>query len=229
MSTSLFDSIIDASDTITLSGFFICTVTALFLGLLISIVFMYNNRSSKGFVITLSLMPAIVSVVIMMVSGSLGASVAVAGAFSLTRFRSAPGTAKEICAIFLVMAVGLACGRGYVVFAFMFTLIMCLADIAFTKINGTLYDAHETGKTLRVTVPEDLEYDAMFKDIFEKYTDEAKLIRVKTTNLGSLNALTYSIQLKASGTEKKLIDALRTRNGNLEISISQPTSIAEEL
>ena len=229
MSTSLFGSIIDASDTITLSGFFICTVTALFLGLLISVVFMYNNRSSKGFVITLSLMPAIVSVVIMMVSGSLGASVAVAGAFSLTRFRSAPGTAKEICAIFLVMAVGLACGRGYVAFASMFTLIMCSADIAFTKINGALYDAHETGKTLRVTVPEDLEYDAMFEDIFEKYTDEAELVRVKTTNLGSLVALTYSIRLKARGTEKKLIDALRTRNGNLEISISRPASIAEEL
>ena len=169
-----------------------------------------------------------VSVVILMVSGSIGAGVAVAGTFSLVRFRSAPGSAREIAAVFIAMAIGLACGMGCVGFAALFTVIMCLMELLYSK-TGFGETQEPLQKTLSVTLPESLEYSEIFSDLFAEYTTEAKMTRVKTANLGSLNRLSYDITLRAPGTEKALIDAIRCRNGNLEVSIGSRATESNEL
>lgn len=217
---NLFSCIYNPATGITLGTFLICVVVSLVLGAGIALVFGIKNRSSRSFLTTLALLPATVTVVIMLVNGNLGAGVAVAGAFSLVRFRSVPGTAREIGAIFLAMAVGLACGMGYPAFAVVFAAIMCAVLMAYTLSGfGSGRDFH-LRKVLRITVPEDLDYAQIFDDIFQQYTVSAVLTAVKTTNLGSLNRLTYEVVLRKAGTEKQLIDALRCRNGNLEISMS---------
>ena len=215
--------------TFTLQGFAVCVGCALALGILLGFVYMLNESYTKSFVKTLALIPAMVAVVIMMVSGSLGASVAVAGTFSLVRFRSAPGTAREIGWIFLAMAAGLACGMGYPAFAALFCFIMCLADIALTKLGYTNRKGMELKKTLMITIPEDLEYDTVFDDLMKKYTTEYEMTKVKTTNLGSLNRLTYNLTMREAKNEKAFIDELRTRNGNLEIALLSQSLPVNEL
>ncbi len=225
---TLFSCIYDTASGITAESFFLCVGIALVLGALIALVAGFRTRCSGSFLVTLALLPAIVTVVIMLVNGNLGAGVAVAGAFSLVRFRSVPGTAREIGAIFMAMAVGLACGMGYPGFGAVFAVIMCLMLTAYTLANFGKSRDFRLRKILRVTVPEDLDYAEIFDDLFEEYTSYAVLTAVKTTNLGSLNRLTYEIVLRKSGTEKALIDALRCRNGNLEISLSlQSTEVGE--
>ncbi len=145
---------------------------------------------------------------------------AVAGAFSLVRFRSAPGTAKEICAVFLSMAVGLACGMGYVAFGAIFAVILAIVSMVYDKVGFLEKTDRCLEKTLKVTVPEDLDYEGMFDDLFKKYTSSYKLMGVKTSNLGSLNKLRYNVTMKKAGTDKAFIDELRCRNGNLEINLS---------
>ena len=215
-----FTCIYDIATGITVEAFLICVGVALVLGIAIAVVSGFRARCSGSFLMTLALLPAIVTVVIMMVNGNLGAGVAVAGAFSLVRFRSVPGTAKEIGAIFLAMAAGLACGMGYPLFAAMFAVIMCVMIMAFSAFSFGQRRDWRDRKQLRITLPEDLDYADLFEDLFAKYTTQATLVAVKTTNLGSLNRLTYEIVMKKSGTEKAFIDELRCRNGNLEISMS---------
>ena len=186
------------------------------------------NRCSGSLAVTLATLPAVVAVVILMVNGNIGAGVAVAGAFSLVRFRSAPGTGKEIAAVFTSMATGLACGMGSPTLALLFVLILCAADLVYVK-TGFAAGKGAGQRLLHITVPESLEYASMFDDLFETYTTSAKLLRVKTANLGSLNRLTYEIELKKPGTEKALLDELRCRNGNLEISLSVQTEDPAEL
>ena len=230
MLNSLFSSLYSTSTgSITLSAFCASIAAALVLGAVLTLVYVRQSACTKSFAVTLATLPAVVAIIIMMVSGNLGAGVAVAGAFSLVRFRSEPGTAREICAIFLAMAVGLACGMGYLGFAALFTAVMCLVTVLYMKTGfGSPGKGAELRKTLRITVPEDLDYGGAFDDLFEKYTAEARLTKVKTTNLGSLNKLTYDILLREPGSEKQLIDDLRCRNGNLEISSSiQPTDTRE--
>lgn len=223
-----FEALYTAATGITLGDFLLCVAAALVLGALVALTAGFRTRCSSSFLLTLSVLPAIVAVVIMLVNGNLGAGVAVAGAFSLVRFRSMPGTAKEIGMIFLGMAVGLACGMGYPVFAAIFAVTLCAVVFLYSLLNFGQKRNFQLRKTLRVTVPEDLDYGSVFDDIFAQYTASAQLLSVKTTNLGSLNRLTYEIVLKDSGTEKALIDALRCRNGNLEISLSyQPTEQTE--
>lgn len=208
-----------AASGLTLGNFLLSILTALVLGVIIALSWRYKCQCSRSLTVTLASLPAIVAVVIMMVGGNLGTGLAVAGTFSMVRFRSMPGTAKEICAVFLAVAVGLACGAGYPIVAVILTIVMSLFNI-------TLAGVHFGGKNeelrrnLRITVPEDLDYTEVFSDILTGFTTEAKLVSVKTTNLGSLNKLTYEITLKKTGTEKEMIDQLRCRNGNLEISIS---------
>lgn len=215
-----FASLYDPVVGITLGTFLICIGAALALGLIMALVCRFRSDHSRGFTMTLALLPATVAVVIMMVNGNLGAGVAVAGAFSLVRFRSSPGTAREIGGLFLAMAVGLACGMGYPGFGAIFAGIMCLAMVVLSLINfGGGRDA-TMGRVLRITVPEDLDYPTIFEDLFQQYALRVKLISVKTTNLGSLNRLTYQLTIRKAGTEKEFIDALRCRNGNLEISMS---------
>ena len=209
-----------ASSAITLGDLLICIGAALVLGLLIALTYQFRTPCSRSLVVTLASLPAIVAVVIMMVGGNLGTGIAVAGTFSLVRFRTMPGTAREICAVFLSTAVGLACGAGYPVVGVILTVILCLFHLVLTAVNFGGGKNSDLRKNLKVTVPEDLDYGSIFDDIFAKYTSEAKLVAVKTTNLGSLNKLSYDVVLKKSGTEKAMIDELRCRNGNLEISIS---------
>jgi hypothetical protein len=217
------------SGTITLSGFLISLVSALLLGAGLALAVTRHASCSRGFTLTLALLPAAVSIVIMMVSGNLGAGVAVAGTFSLVRFRSAPGTAREIGSVFLAMAVGLACGMGYPGFAALFTLIMCGVTLLYIRLGLTAEKGAALRRNLRITIPEDLDYTGIFDDLFAKYAVQSRLTGVKTTNLGSLNRLSYELTLRQAGDEKRLIDELRCRNGNLEISSSAPAWDNREL
>ena len=229
MLDSILTTTTDTAGTISITGFLICVFSALVLGLILTLVYQSYAKTTKSFAVTLATLPAIVAVIIMMVSGSLGAGVAVAGTFSLVRFRSAAGTAREIGAIFTSMAIGLACGMGYPVFALFFTVILCLVYLLYAKTSFGESKSDDLHKTLRITVPEDLEYGTMFDDLMEQYTSRSALTQVKTTNLGSLNRLTYDVTLRQPGTEKAFIDALRCRNGNLEIGISAYQTEVSEL
>ena len=215
-----FSCLYETTAGLTVSAFLICVGVALALGAVTALVGTWRTASSKSFAVTLALLPGIVCVVIMMVNGNLGAGVAVAGAFSLVRFRSAPGSAKEICLVFLAMALGLACGMGYPGFAALFAVVMWLVLPLATLTGFGITRESMLRKTLRITIPEDLDYTGVFDEIFKKYTRQAVLTTVKTTNMGSLIRLTYDITLKQADCEKEMIDALRCRNGNLEISIS---------
>ena len=213
--SSIFQSIL--TSTLTPATFFICTAVSIVLGLLIALCYMKTcKKHNGGFVTTIALLPAVVQIVIMLVNGNLGAGVAVAGAFSLVRFRSIPGTAREICMIFIAMAAGLATGMGYLAFAAIFVLIAALLSLLYAKI-GLGEKASQGKKSLVVVIPESLNYTEVFADLFDEYTESNELVSVKTTNMGSLFKLTYEIKLKDPAREKEFIDALRTRNGNLEI------------
>ena len=192
-----------------------CTLASIVLGVFCSLIYMYRSRYHKNFVVTLALMPLIVQLVIMLVNGNLGAGVAVMGAFSLVRFRSIPGTAKDIGSIFCAMAVGLATGMGYLAAALIFLLCFSVVNVI---LNVSRFGEGNQGeKQLKITIPENLDYMGIFDDLFEKYTKEYHLTQVKTTNMGSLFELTYSINLKSGQEEKKFIDDIRCRNGNLKI------------
>jgi hypothetical protein len=229
MMQSVFSGIYDPAMGVTLGSFLISITVALVLGALMAVVYCFRSQHSRSFVVTLALLPATVSVVIMLVNGNLGAGVAVAGTFSLVRFRSTPGTAKEITAIFLAMAVGLACGMGYPGFAALFAVLMCAVSMLYTLTNFGGKPKGRLRRVLRITVPENLDYPNAFDDLFARYTSNAQLTEVKTTNLGSLNRLTYELTLLREGTEKEFIDEIRCRNGNLEISMSYQAAESREL
>ena len=230
MLESIFRGVFDTDYTVVISvvDFLLCLGTALILGLVMALSYMYKTRYTKSFVITLSLLPAVVCIVIMMVNGNVGAGVAVAGAFSLVRFRSVPGTAKEICTLFLAMGAGLIAGMGYLGFAALFTFIMCVIFIVYNQLDFGSRKNAAVYKTLNITIPEDLDYSDVFDDIFAEYTTSCEVIRVKTTNMGSMFRITYNIAMRDPAKEKEMIDKIRVRNGNLEISVSkQDTGIAE--
>lgn len=207
---------------ITLQGFFICTAVSVVLGIGTALISMFKSKYSQSFVITLAILPAVVQIVIMLVNGNVGAGVAVAGTFSLVRFRSVPGTAKEIGSIFLAMAIGLATGMGYVTLAAIFFVIMVAVIILLTVIN--FGQPKNPERTLKITIPENLDYDGLFDDIFEKYTKSYYLDKVKTSNMGTLYELQYQIVLKSTLLPKSFLDEIRCRNGNLNIICSREES-----
>ena len=223
----LFDS--DLTPVIGIADFALCLGCSLVLGFVMALAYMHRTRYTKSFVITLALLPAVVCIVIMMVNGNVGAGVAVAGAFSLVRFRSVPGTAKEICTLFLAMAAGLITGMGYLGYAALFTVIMCAIVMLCSHFDFGASKNKAMHKVLTVTIPEDLDYTGVFDDIFDAYTTEHSLSRVKTTNMGSMFRLTYSIVLRDPAKEKEMIDKLRCRNGNLEIAVSYQDTTVNEL
>ncbi|EFX52329.1 hypothetical protein HMPREF9422_1469 [Streptococcus cristatus ATCC 51100] len=200
---------------------------SLLLGLVIAKVYQFKTVYSKSFVMSLALLPTLIAIVIFLVNGSLGAGVAVMGAFSLIRFRSAPGGAKELVFIFLVMTIGIAIGMGYLVFATVFTLIMSLAMLLLEVVN--FGQMKHSMRQLTIVIPESLDYESIFDDIFNKAANHVELANVKTSDMGSLFKIKYIIQLNGRMTEKELIDALRTRNGNLEIAISRYITKENEL
>ena len=220
----MFNSIL--GETLTIESFLACLGTAFVLGLIISLVYMKTTHSNRNFVTTLALLPAIVATVILLVNGNLGTGIAVMGAFSLVRFRSIPGNSRSILFIFFAMAIGLAVGTGYLAFAAVFTVVLA-ALTGFLHLvkfgSGSLQE-----KKLVVLVPEDLDYTSVFDKIFDKYTTHHTLEKAKTTNMGSLFQLSYSVNLKRDVNEKKFIDELRVKNGNLKVMLSHAL-LEEEL
>lgn len=211
----MFESVINGKLSITSA--LICILSSVILGLIISIVHMKTSKYSKNYIITLAIIPLLVSTIMIMVNGNLGTGVAIAGAFSLVRFRSMPGNSKEIISVFFAMTIGIAIGMGQVFFALLITLVTSLIILLF-HLTKFASDKNKY-KTLDIVVPETLDYDNMFTDILKKYTHKYELIRIKTTNLGSLYELRYDITIKNETNEKELIDELRVRNGNLKVCI----------
>ena len=225
----LFASIVTAGTGLTLKSYLIALGASLICGLIVLFATAFKNRVTKSFAVTVLLLPAIVQTVIMMVNGNVGTGVAVAGAFSLVRFRSVPGTAKEICTLFLAMGAGLIAGMGYLGYAALFTLVMCVMFLLYSltdfgeKKNAGLY------KTMSIMIPEDLDYSGVFDGVLGEYTKQYELVKVKTTNMGSMFKLTYNVILRDINKEKEMIDALRIRNGNLEITVSNQSTTVSEL
>ncbi len=229
---NLFHGIFDSELTTVIEPgqFLLCIFLSLLGGVLLSVLYglaarLSHERSTRGFLVTLCTLPAIVCVVIMMVNGNIGVGVAVAGAFGWIRFRSAPGTAKEIGALFLAMGAGLIAGMGYLAYALLFVLVMGL----FLLVLALIPAKGETEKQLLIVIPENLSYTGLFEDLFEKYTLSHRLTAVRTSGLGTLFKLTYAVRMKDEALEKEFIDALRCRNGNLEISICEKETFTNEL
>ena len=208
---------------LTPDGFFLGLAASFFCGLLVSFVSGFRTRNSRSFSISLILLPMIVHTVITMVN-DVSTGVAVMGAFSLVRFRSVPGKARDIVSIFLAMTAGLACASGYIGIAFLFTLIVCAVYLALA-----LIPMGDRAAELHVTVPESLRYAHEFDDLFKKYTTEHRLTKAKTTNMGSLYKLTYRIKWKDPEKTQEFIDELRCRNGNLEIAVTECSDGSDEL
>ncbi len=222
----MLDSILYDSGA-TSESFIICLVISLALGAVIAAFHSYRNHYSKNFIITLVLLPAIVQSVIMLVNGNVGTGVAVMGAFSLVRFRSLPGNSREIASIFLAMAVGLAIGMGYIMMAVVLTVIVGAVSMAI--VAAPIGNGKELERELKVVIPENLDYTDIFDDIFNTYAEGTKLIKVKTVNMGSLYELVYHLTLKNLNEEKRMIDEIRTRNGNLEITCGRMAEKTETL
>lgn len=226
MLNNMFSSIL-SNGTFTSTQFAVVTLTSLVCGFIIAAGYSVRNKCSRSFAITLIMLPAIVELVIILVNGNIGAGVAVAGAFSLVRFRSAPGKGQEITSIFLAMAVGLATGMGYIGVAAFFTIIISVINVI---LNMTGFaSAGESQRILKISVPENLDFEGKFEDIFEKYLSSYTYEEVKTSNMGSLYKITLSVALKAGVSTKAMIDEIRTRNGNLDISLGRQIENTDSL
>lgn len=221
---NLFDSILGdgSQNTLTVVKFCLCVGISLLAGAIYCLACSFKSRESRSLRLSLFFLPAVICVTVMMVNGNLGIGVAVAGAFSLVRFRSAPGSAKEMAVIFMTMCTGLIAGVGYLAYAMLFTVIMCVMLFAAQLITSA-HEGKDRRRVLKLTVPEDLDYTGAFDEVFDEFTSSHRLTGVKTSNMGSLFKLTYDIVLKNDAEEKNFIDKLRIRNGNLEIMILRHT------
>lgn len=224
----MFKSVIDSvTGTLSLETAILCTGVSLLLGLVIAISYMLQGEYTRNYVATLVVLPTMVQVVIMLVNGNLGTGVAIVGAFSLVRFRSIPGTAREIGGIFYAMIVGLAAGMGYLSYAAAITLMIGTVMVLLYKLG--FGEKRRPEKILKIVIPENLDYTEVFEDILQKYTRTSKLLQVKTTNMGSLFEIIYSIQMKDEKDTKAMLDAIRIRNGNLTVLCSRSITNKEEL
>ena len=208
-------------------GVLLCTACSFLFGLGIAWAYMFRNKHSRSLAVTLALLPMIVQLVIMLVNGNIGVGVAVAGSFSLVRFRSLPGNARDISCLFFAMAIGLATGMGYVFYALLFSLIVGGAYLLLTHSGFGQGDADL--RVLRIAIPESLDYETLFDEVFAQFTAGAQLQQVRTTSMGSLYELTYHVRLKDASMPKAFLDALRCRNGNLNVMMSREMPNAEEL
>ena len=220
----LFDTILVGSD-IDIVTYLLCLAAAGACGVLSALAASFRSHASKSFLTSLILLPMIVCTVIAMVNGNVGTGIAVMGAFSLIRFRSVPGKARDIVVIFLVMTAGLSCAGGYVGIALLFTLIVCLGMVVISLIPM----GSERSMDLLITIPESLRYANEFDDLFTKYLKAHRLIQAKTTNMGSLYKLHYRVEMKDAKQGQAFIDELRCRNGNLEIALCEIMGGMEEL
>ncbi len=231
MLATTFSSIFGSADSlvgsVAASDFLLCCAASVALGAICAAVYMFRHNYTKNFVVTLALLPLIVQMVITLVNGNLGAGIAVMGVFNLVRFRSIPGSAKDIGSVFLAMAVGLATGMGFLGLACVFTVVVAVVNLLF--VLTPFGRPREPGKTLRITIPEDLEYDGVFDTVLGRYAAESELVEVTTTNMGSLFQLTYQLRMREPGLEKAMIDELRCLNGNLKISLGMTPQARETL
>ena len=200
---------------------FWCLIAALISGVIFSFMCYFKSRSTKSFLIASSLLPAVVALVIILVNGNIGAGIAIAGAFSLVRFRSAPGTAKEICIIFISMAAGLACGMGFIGYGVIFMIMLGAMLMLLNGLNIWNKKIDIKEKRIKIVIPEELDYSNVFDDIFNKYLDKYELVKVKTINMGSMFSVCYDVILKDVKLEKQMIDEIRCRNGNLEVLVQR--------
>ncbi len=223
----MFTSILGNAGTLSVINALFCTGASLALGVIIMFIYRFCGSCSKSFSVSLCILPVLVQTVIMMVNGNLGTGVAILGAFSLVRFRSVPGSSKEICAVFFAMAVGLATGMGYLTFAALLTVV--ISAILLLLCKTPLAESAANHRELRILIPEDLDYTDVFADIFATYTKKQALQMIKTTNMGSMFELHYQIELKSEANEKEMLDAIRCRNGNLQVSSSRTVGAAMEL
>ncbi len=219
-----FSSIINSTaNSLSVSDGVICMALSFVMGAIISVVYMTSGKYTKSFAISLFLLPVLVQAVIMMTSGNIGVGVAVLGTFSLVRYRSIPGTSREITAVFFAVAVGIAMGVGAITYAAFITLCV---GVVLVILNKTKFgEGKASERMLKITIPEDIDYTEVFDDIFKKYTNKVTLERVRTTNMGSLFELTYRIEVSNNINEKEFIDDIRCRNGNLTVICSRQTNV----
>ncbi|MGN0143991.1 MAG: DUF4956 domain-containing protein [Clostridium sp.] len=219
----MLESLISSTDggSFTLLNSIIIIATSIVLGLIISLVYMRVNKKegySTDFTVTLVILPIIISTIILLVGNNVARAFSLAGAFSIIRFRSAPGSPKDITYVFLTLAVGLACGMGFVGYAAIFTIIISVLVLVLNSINFAV--PKQNVMQLKVTVPENLNYENVFNDILEQYMNSYKLKKVKTRDFGALFELNYIVDFKMGVSHKKFIDEIRCRNGNLNIALT---------
>ena len=223
----MFNSIFDTTSTgLDVRTALICAAVALILGIVVALTHMKTSKTSKSFLITLATLPLLVMAVMIMINGNLGTSIAILGAFSLIRFRSIQGNAKELLSIFFTMMIGLALGMGHVLFAIVITAITVVAILFFSYTH--FLEPNQRQRTLKIVIPEDLDYEDVFTDVFKKYTSHAELMRMKTMNMGSLYKLTYDVTMKRGVKEKEFLDEIRVKNCNLKVLLSHP-NLEEEI
>lgn len=227
----MFGSVLDASEsamaTISSGSFLFCCLASIVLGAAVAGIYMFRHNYSKNFVVTLALLPLIVQMVILLVNGNIGAGIAVMGVFNLVRFRSIPGSAKDIGSVFLAMAIGLCTGMGYIGLAVLFTIIVAIVNMFY--VLTPFGKQSQPDKSLKITIPEDLDYDGVFDEVLDEYARDYELVSVQTTNMGSLFQLEYTLHMKEKAREKQMIDELRCLNGNLKISLGNPRANREVL
>jgi len=210
-----------------LNSFLLCTISSIVFGFAAALLYMFRNKYSRSMAVTLVLLPVTVQAIIIVVNGNIGAGIAVAGAFSPVRFRSAPGNARDICSLFFAMALGLVTGMGYLFYAFIFLLLFSLVNFLMIFLRFG-YGGTDLS-LMRIIIPEDMNFEGLFDDIFNKYAVSFDLEKVKTTNISGFFELTYHIRLKSNLISKEMIDEIRGRNGNLKIMISREQRDSEEL
>ena len=227
----IFESIFKdgIGQVITTGDIFLALGVSLLAGIIFATMCFYKTRSTKSFLVATAILPMVVALVIILVNGNIGAGVAIAGAFSLVRFRSAPGTAKEISIIFIAMAAGLAFGMGYLAYGAIFMVgagivLMLCETFKFWERKPVLKE-----KNVRITIPENLDYTTVFNDIFEKYTEKYDMVKMKTTNMGSMFRVDYHVVMKDITKEKEMVDEIRIRNGNLEVVVQRTDYAGSEL
>lgn len=222
----MFNSILASTSSVTAKEFIICAIISIVLGVFIALLHSFKNEYSGSMFLTLTILPAVVQTIIMLVNGNIGAGIAVMGAFSLIRFRSQPGNSREIASIFLATTVGLAMAMGYVGISVVLIVIVAIVTVAVACLG---VGQKNEQKHLRITIPENLDYEGLFDDIFEAYTTKNVLNRVKTVNMGSLYELEYFVTMKKNVSEKAFIDEIRCRNGNLNIILGRIATHRDEL
>lgn len=231
MFDTIFTGSMSPSDlSINAISVLICIAIALILGLAVCVTYLVStprHLRSSSFILSLIIMPSLVAIVIILIGGNLARAFTTAGIFTLIRFRSVPGDSKDLTYIFLTTAIGLSLGLGYLTLAAIITLIICVAILIINL--PTSGSARHKGKKLRITIPEDMNFEGAFDEVFAKFTSRYELNRIKTTNMGTMLELHYDIILKKDISEKEFIDELRIRNGNLTIQLGVAETVAQQL